>query len=52
MFHFSVFEMGWSILIFVPHNILFQFVELTESLSVLVLGTFYSISLSRHTALF
>lgn len=50
MFHFGVFEMGWSILIFQHHNILILFVELTQILSALVFGTLNYNLLSWHTA--
>lgn len=49
-FHFGVFEMGWSILIFQPHSILIQFVELTQTLSGLVFGTLNYTLLAWHTA--
>jgi len=50
MFHFGVFKMGWNILIFLPHNILFQLVELTHILSIPVLGTLKDVSLPWHAA--
>lgn len=50
MFHFRVFEMGWSILIFQHHNVLILFVELTQILSALVFGTLNYNPLSWHTA--